>query len=71
MILTRRALDGSIALVAGDADTDHGSDGQCVEDLALGVATARVGNRTWVDALLVDAGRLTGTFRIGSAADFN
>lgn len=39
-----RALDGSVALVASDAHTHHGSDRQGVQHLALGVPAARVGD---------------------------
>ena len=63
------ALDGSVALVAGDADAHHGADRKGVQHGALGVPAARVRHPAWVDALLVDTSRLTGTLLVRSAPD--
>jgi len=67
----RDTLDGSIALVAGDADADHSSDRKRVKHLTLGVPSTRVSHGAWVDTLPVDAGGLAWTLGIGPAANLH
>ena len=67
----RGTLDGSIALVASDADTDHGSNRKRVKHLTLGVPSTGVSHRAWVDTLPVDAGSLAWTLGVGPAANLH
>ena len=65
------ALHGGVALVARDADADHGAHGLGVQHRALRVAAARVRQVAGLHALLVDAGQLAGTLRVRTAADLH
>ena len=67
--LDGRALHGGVALVPGEADAGHGPHGQGVQDLALCVQSAGVGERAGVEALPPDAGRLGGAVHVRRAAN--
>ena len=67
--LDRGTLHRGVTLVAGEALASHGPDGQGVQNAALGVQTAGVGQGTWVLALSLNTSRLARALSVTGASN--